>query len=160
LILYLVRHADAETKKPGASDFDRELTEIGRETSKKMALALKKIGVKVDLIISSPLIRAVQTAEIFRDIMGIESEILKLNELIPGSDFQFLIGVISHLNKESILAVGHEPHLGDFLAWFICLPKRIDFKKNSIACVEVESFTTCGGNLKWLIHPEQILNLL
>lgn len=160
MILYLVRHADAETKKPGASDFERELTQVGKETTKKMALALKKMGIKVDLIISSPLVRAVQTAEIFRDVMGVESEILKLNELIPGSDFQFLIGIISHLDKENILAVGHEPHLGDFLAWFICIPKRIEFKKNSVACVEVENFTACGGNLKWLVHPEQILNLL
>ncbi len=160
MILYLTRHADAETKKPGMSDFERELTKIGRETTERMALALKKMGIKVDLIVSSPLVRAVQTAEIFRNVMEVNAEILKINELIPGSDFQFLIRIFSHLDKENILAVGHEPHLGDFLAWFLCLPKRVDFKKNSVACVEVESFASCGGNLKWLIHPEQILNLI
>lgn len=160
MILYLTRHADAEVKKPGVSDFERELTQIGRETTEKMAIALKKMDVKIDLIVSSPLIRAVQTAEIFRNVMDVGSEILKLNELIPGSDFQSLLKIISHLDVESILVVGHEPYLGEFLAWFVCLPKRVDFEKNSIACVEVETFASCGGNLKWLIHPRQVLNLL
>jgi len=160
LILYLTRHGDAEPKKPGMSDFERELTETGREITKKMATALKKMGAKIDLIISSPLVRAVQTAQIFRDVMEVNSEILKLNELIPGSDFQSLIKVISHLGVENVLAVGHEPHLGEFFSWLMCLSEPVEFKKNSIACVEIRNFASCGGNLKWLIHPEQVLNLL
>ena len=160
MILYLVRHADAEPKKPGMSDFERELTLNGRETTQKMAKALKKMGVKIDLIVSSPLVRAVQTAEIIRDVLDVGAEILKLNELIPGSDFVAFLSVISNLEAENILAVGHEPYLGEFLSWFICLSKPIEFEKNSVACVEVERFSQCGGDLKWFVNPEQILKLV
>ncbi len=141
------------------SDFDRELTEAGKVVTEKMAIALKKAGIKFDIIVSSPLIRAVQTAEIFRGVMGIKSEIVRLNELVPGSDFQSLVKIISELKGENILAVGHEPHLGEFLYWFLCLLKPIEFKKSSIACVEVGKPGPCGGILRWLVHPELILNL-
>lgn len=125
---------------------------------KKMATALKRAGLKIDLVVSSPLIRAVQTAEIFREIMEVRSDIIKLNELIPGSDFQELVKVIFSLKSENVLAVGHEPHIGEFLGWLIGLNKPIEFKKNTLACAEVSNLS--GGNLKWLIHPDMILSLL
>lgn len=160
MLLYLVRHADAEVKKPGMSDFERELTELGRETTEKMATALKRMGLKIDIIVSSPLVRAVQTAEIFREIMGVQSDVVKLNELIPGSDFQELMKIIFSLKAENVLAVGHEPHIGEFLGWIIGLKKPIEFKKNTTACVEFSGLFGPGGSLKWLIHPDMILRLL
>ncbi|MEN3038020.1 MAG: phosphohistidine phosphatase SixA [Candidatus Kryptonium sp.] len=153
MIIYLVRHADAEQKKPGMSDFDRSLTELGKETTRKMAIFLKKMNLKIDLIISSPLVRAVQTAEIIRDILQIQSEIVNINELVPGSDFQSLMKVITSFGCENILAVGHEPHLGEFLAWLMGISKPIEFEKNSVACVEVSLFGGSGSKLNWLIHP-------
>ncbi|MFN3135013.1 MAG: phosphohistidine phosphatase SixA [Candidatus Kryptonium sp.] len=155
-----MRHADAESKKPGMSDFERELTELGRETTKKMATALKRMGLRIDILVSSPLVRAVQTAEIFREIMGVQSDVVKLNELIPGSDFQELMKIIFSLKAENVLAVGHEPHIGEFLGWIIGLKKPIEFKKNTTACVEFSSLPSPRGSLKWLIHPDMILKLL
>jgi len=159
LLLYLVRHADAESKKPGMSDFERELTELGRETTEKMATALKRMGLTIDIVVSSPLVRAVQTAGIFRKVMGVQSDVVKLSELIPGSDFEELIEIIFSLKAENVLAVGHEPHIGEFLGWLIGLKKPIEFKKNTVACVEFSSLSISGGSLKWLIHPYMILNL-
>ncbi|MCX7762823.1 MAG: phosphohistidine phosphatase SixA [Candidatus Kryptonium sp.] len=154
MIIYLVRHADAEQKKPGMSDFDRSLTELGKEMTRKMATFLKKMNLKVDLIVSSPLVRAVQTAEIIRDVLEVRSDIVKINELIPGSDFQALMKIIKSFDCDNLLAVGHEPHLGEFLGWLVGISKPIEFKKNSIACVEISSFGASGGNLNWLIHPD------
>jgi phosphohistidine phosphatase len=155
-----MRHADAEAKKPGMSDFERELTEIGREMTQKVALGLKRMNIEFELLGASPFVRAVQTAEIIREVFGIEKEVLKINELIPGSDFKLLLGVLNSLRVGSLFLVGHEPHLGDFLSWVLGLPGRIEFKKNSIACVEISSFVQSGGNLRWFIHPEQILSLI
>jgi phosphohistidine phosphatase len=155
-----MRHADAEAKKPGMSDFDRELTEIGREMTQKVALGLKRMNIEFELLGASPLVRAVQTAEIILEVFGIEKEVLKINELIPGSDFKLLLDVLKSLRVGSLFLVGHEPHLGDFLSWVLGLPGRIEFKKNSVACVEISSFVQSGGNLRWFIHPEQILSLI
>ncbi len=160
LLLYLSRHADAEPKKPGMSDFERELTALGREMTEKMATALKRMGLKIDLVVSSPLVRAVQTAEIFREVMGIQTNVVKLNELIPGSDFQELIKIIFSLKFENVLAIGHEPHIGELLSWLIGLKKPVEFKKNTVACVEFDSLSVPWGSLKWLVHPDMILKLL
>lgn len=154
MLLYLARHADAEQKRPGMSDFERELTEIGRKNTEKMAIVLKRMNLKFDLIVSSPFVRAVQTAKIFRDVIGVQSEIITANELIPGSDFKSLLKMLSSFGVENILAVGHEPHLGEFLSWVVGLPRPIEFKKNSIACIEILKFVESEGNLKWLIHPD------
>jgi phosphohistidine phosphatase len=155
-----MRHADAEAKKPGMSDFERELTEIGREMTQKVALGLKRMNIEFELLGASPFVRAVQTAEIIREVFGIEKEVLKINELIPGSDFKLLLDVLNSLHVGSLFLVGHEPHLGDFLSWVLGLPGRIEFKKNSVACVEISSFVQSGGSLRWFIHPEQILSLI
>ncbi|CUS99658.1 phosphohistidine phosphatase, SixA [Candidatus Kryptobacter tengchongensis] len=154
MLLYLTRHADAEQKKPGMSDFERELTDIGRKNTEKMAIILKRMNLKFDLIVSSPLVRAVQTAKIFHDVMGVQSEIITTNELIPGSDFKSLLNILFSFGVGNLLAVGHEPHLGEFLSWLVGLPKPVEFKKNSIACIEILMPVEAGGNLKWLIHPD------
>ncbi len=160
MLLYLMRHADAETKKPGMSDFERALTEIGKDRTRKVAMALKQMNLEFELLGASPLIRAVQTAEIIREIFKIEKEIIKVNELIPGSDFKLLLDIIASFRVDRLFLVGHEPHLGDFLSWILGLPRRVEFKKNSVACIEISSFAQSGGILRWFVHPEQILSLI
>jgi len=160
LLLYLMRHADAEAKKPGMSDFERELTEIGKKMTQRVALGLKRMSIEFELLGASPFVRAVQTAEIIREVFGIEKEVLKINELIPGSDFKLLLDVIASFHVGSLFLVGHEPYLGDFLSWVLGLQRRVEFKKNSVACVEISSFVQSGANLRWFIHPEQILSLI
>jgi phosphohistidine phosphatase len=142
------------------SDFERELTEIGREMTQKVALGLKRMNIEFELLGASPFVRAVQTAEIMREVFGIEKEVLKINELIPGSDFKLLLDVLNSFHVGSLFLVGHMPHLGDFLSWVLGLPGRIEFKKNSVACLEISSFVRSGGSLRWFIHPEQILSLI
>jgi len=155
-----MRHADAEAKKPGMSDFERELTEIGKKMTQRVALGLKRMSIEFELLGASPFVRAVQTAEIIREVFGIEKEVLKINELIPGSDFKLLLDVIASFHVGSLFLVGHEPYLGDFLSWVLGLQRRVEFKKNSVACVEISSFVQSGANLRWFIHPEQILSLI
>jgi phosphohistidine phosphatase len=118
------------------------------------------MNIEFELLGASPFVRAVQTAEIMREVFGIEKEVLKINELIPGSDFKLLLDVLNSFHVGSLFLVGHMPHLGDFLSWVLGLPGRIEFKKNSVACLEISSFVRSGGSLRWFIHPEQILSLI
>jgi phosphohistidine phosphatase len=160
MLIYLMRHADAEPKRPGGKDEERRLTEKGIEVTDRVSRGLKRMGVMPDLILSSPFVRAFETADIVRRTLGISRGVVKVHELVPDSDFDTLMKILSNLDVGSVMLVGHEPMLGEFTAWMICSARAVEYKKNSIACVEISNFSRCAGSLRWMIHAEQILNLI
>ncbi|MCU7494529.1 MAG: hypothetical protein HF314_01285 [Ignavibacteria bacterium] len=151
--VYLVRHGAAEDKKPGESDFDRELTEEGK---KKMTLAVKgwkNLIPRLDTLVSSPLIRAVQTAEVARKAYGIKEEVIKDNRLMPGSRTEEVVALINEMPGEEIVLFGHEPDFSTHLSRLISNSGAgIDFKKGAIAKIYFQGRARLSsGSLEFLI---------
>jgi phosphohistidine phosphatase len=104
-----LRHGDAEDPTPGGSDFDRNLTQTGREEATAAGRALVATGVKPDLVLSSPRVRARQTAELATAELGIGFEIHE--PLSGGFTAQDALKIMEGRDGQTILLVGHMPDL-------------------------------------------------
>ncbi|MEK6324047.1 MAG: phosphohistidine phosphatase SixA [Acidobacteriota bacterium] len=162
--LYVIRHAIAEPLGKGNqfSDEKRALTEEGRNRMREAVKGLRKLGVELDLIMTSPLVRAVETAEILAGSMGISrKEIQHTPALAPGALAEQLFAEIkSHGGAESIALVGHQPDLGSLISRIIQSDHgvlSIQLKKGSIGCINVtETVPTLRGALMWLLTSRQL----
>ena len=107
--LWVLRHGDAEDPGPGTDDFDRNLTSTGREEATAAGRALVATGVKPDLVLSSPRVRARQTAELATAELGIGFEIHE--PLSGGFRAEDALSVLAERDGETVLLVGHMPDL-------------------------------------------------
>jgi phosphohistidine phosphatase len=164
--LLLIRHAIAEDPEEfaqsGASDEERPLTELGRRRMVRNVRGLKRAAPRISTLVTSPLVRARQTAEIIArgyDLKQIE----EAESLRPGSRLQdFLEWLESHRENELIAAVGHEPHLGTLATWLISgtAEPRVELKKGAGALLEFGSRIEGGAaTLLWSIAPGQLRRL-
>src|SRR5437667_4924124 len=113
---YLVRHGAADDAAPGVPDALRTLTAKARRRFRKAARSLGRKSGTLDLVLTSPLVRAVQTAEILAGEVEHDSFSV-LPELAPGHDAAEALRAVSRARKEgSIALVGHEPQLSRMLA--------------------------------------------
>ena len=152
--VYLLRHGIAEEGSAGSSDADRELTPEGRKKLRQVLEAASDSGVSPSLILSSPLKRAVQTAEIARHIFAYKQQVLQTKALSPSSTIeQVWEEVRVHRDEGSILLVGHNPLFSDLAAYLIgSKTAQIHFKKGAIMRVDVESFhSQPKGTLRWYL---------
>ena len=162
--IYVIRHGIAEPLGTGDefSDEKRSLTDEGRARMREVVKGLKKLGVQLDLILTSPLVRAVQTAEILAGSLGInKKEIHQTPTLAPGGAVELLFAEIKNrAGAESIAVVGHQPDLGQLISRIVqgdgCL-LSIQLKKGSICCVNVsETVPFLRGELMWVLTPRQL----
>jgi len=162
--IYVIRHGIAEPLGTGDefSDEKRSLTDEGRARMREVVKGLKKLGVQLDLILTSPLVRAVQTAEILAGSLGInKKEIHQTPTLAPGGAVELLFAEIKNrAGAESIAVVGHQPDLGQLISRIVqgdgCL-LSIQLKKGSICCVNVgETVPSLRGELMWVLTPRQL----
>jgi phosphohistidine phosphatase len=140
--LYLLRHGVSEEAKPGGVDADRALTSDGRKKLRHVLKTVAEARVKPSLMFSSHLKRAVQTADIAKDVLGYEGEIVKTKTLAPAASAEQVWEELRiHKSEPSIMLVGHNP-LFDYLAAFLLgAPNlKVDFKKGAIMRIDVESF--------------------
>jgi phosphohistidine phosphatase len=158
--IYLIRHGDSEKSSVDKKDFQRELTSSGKNMTKKAALQWKKIIPEFDYIISSPYIRAVQTAELIAEIFSPNNGIITDIKLAPGSKTDDLIEVIYTYKSRNIAIVGHQPDLAEHVSYLISASHAyVEFKKSSIAKLSFGSKVKAGkGTLDFLIPPEIILS--
>ena len=161
--LYLIRHALAQQLglKNDFTDEKRTLTSEGRDRMREAARGLRKLGVQLDLLLTSPLVRAIETAEIVADALGIsKKEIMQTDKLAPGASADELFAEIkSHTGVESVGVVGHQPDLGEILAKIVQARNKfaIDLKKGSVCCINVvETVPSLRGELVWLMTPKQL----
>ncbi|MEZ0391061.1 MAG: phosphohistidine phosphatase SixA [Pseudobdellovibrionaceae bacterium] len=161
--LILFRHGTAidreEAIQMKMEDSKRPLTEKGREKTEKMAKLLKSFEENIDGIITSPLIRAQQTAEILTKNLKIE-KIQESAELVPSAPPQaFAQWLKTHAgNSTCLIAVGHEPQLSVFASWALGGQAEtfIDLKKSGMLALEFASFdeiTPKSAELLWLLQP-------
>lgn len=115
--IYLVRHAEAVEQAEGLADSTRWLTKKGRKAMQKAACRLHKKRVRPELIITSPLTRAVQTAELLMAEVGSHAELSADSRLAPESSAEQLVELIQSRQKvDRIMLVGHEPLLSQTAA--------------------------------------------
>ena len=160
LELYLVRHAiAAERGADYPDDSKRPLTTAGISRFRKEAKALGALDVEIELIISSPLTRAKQTAEIVAQALPTQPPASTLSDSLapagtPASVFQELA---KHMRKGKIALVGHEPNIGELAARLIGSRTPIEFKKGAICRIDFEVFPPKGsGQLRWLVTPKML----
>jgi phosphohistidine phosphatase len=150
----LLRHGVAEDERTNVPDADRALTADGRRKLRQVLKSVAESGVKPSLILSSPLKRAMQTANIAASILQYSAEILQTKVLLPGSSSEQVWEEIrSHRDADTLLLVGHNPlfdSLGPFLLGTPSL--QMDFKKGAILRVDIESFGAHPrGILRWYL---------
>jgi phosphohistidine phosphatase len=158
--LYCIRHAQAVDRDTEGvtSDAERTLTDSGKDTAKKVGKALAKLGIKFDLVLSSPLVRARQTAEIIAETLGADEP-----ELVDGlkgpvnpSEIE---DTIRKSSAENIALVGHTPSMDEYVSslMFGKTTGMIKLRKASVCCVDLDSETSpLRGELQWLITAKQL----
>ena len=158
MILYLVRHADAgDPSAWSGDDADRPLTPLGHRQAITLGESLKARGVTVGSIVTSPLVRAWETAAELRDVLlpdGPEPEHCPLLAPEVGKRrklCRFLEGV----GAESVVAVGHAPDIGDLAAWLIGADGgAIEMEKGAAVAIEFDEEPGKGdGQLLWAVNP-------
>ena len=152
--LYLLRHGIAEDAKIGGSDGDRALTPEGRRKLRDVMKLAREAGVSPELIISSPLKRALQTADIAKRALGYEEQIVTSDLLTPGtSPEDAWEEVRAHRDLQSLLLVGHNPLFAALAAYLLGTPNaHIEFKKGAIMRVDFEKFSVQPrGVLRWYL---------
>ncbi|MBX3186416.1 MAG: phosphohistidine phosphatase SixA [Labilithrix sp.] len=117
--LYVMRHGPAEDDSPTGRDADRALTASGRDRVRSVAKALEKEGEAPAVVISSPLVRALQTAEIVAAQTGIAEPVEIRREIAPGGDVLSLLVELVGAGRKRVMIVGHEPDLSMLVARLI-----------------------------------------
>lgn len=152
--LYVVRHADAESLGSGVdSDFTRPLSERGKTDARLMARALASIHPHIKSILTSPLIRAVETGAIFGRELKREPETSR--RLTPGFSPDALVETILSQSKDSsVVIVGHQPDMSSFISHLIspACAAMVDMVTCAVACLELEGDNS--AHLRWLITPD------
>jgi phosphohistidine phosphatase len=164
--LYLFRHGIAVDRGlPGyEDDSQRPLTSKGATRIRRIARAIKGLGVKFDLILSSPYVRAHKTAQITASIYGIETSLHLTGNLIPTGSPAALIGEIheTYADALSILVVGHEPYLSEMAGMLLAGDEKVALalKKGGLCKFSIDElkYGRCA-TLEWLMTPKQMLNL-
>jgi len=138
MIVYVMRHAEAVEGNDTLQDEWRYLTEKGRLAAEKMSSSISKIGPKPRLTITSPLTRAVQTAEIVARKACRRNVVVTSELLLPGGDIAELVTYLREgTDSKRVLLVGHEPQLGSLVATLLGREgQAISLKKG--ACVALE----------------------
>lgn len=154
--IYFLRHASAgdSTLNPAKDDV-RPLDKLGIEQSHNVGWALAAMKVAFDAILCSPLLRAQQTAKIVAEEIGHEEKIVTEPGLHPGGSFQQFRDILRrHGGTNSILIVGHNPSMTEFLNKLLMggdAPDAVEVKKAMIAKVEMSG---SKAMLKWCLPPK------
>ncbi len=156
--LFLVRHGIAVDGIGGEikTDAQRPLTAEGIEETELVAKGIKKLGVKLDLLVSSPYVRARQTAAIFSDVFKMEAELEICDALCPGMDTPQLFRFLKHHQKSHAIALfGHEPDMGELAQTLLQAEFPMPFKKAAVARIDIFDMPPTGpGILKWFMPPK------
>jgi len=135
--IYLVRHAEAVEQAEGVEDSTRWLTKKGRKAMQKAACRLHKKRVRPEQIITSPLTRAVQTAELLMAEVGSHAELSADRRLAPESTAEQVVELLNGLKKlKSIMLVGHEPLLSQTAALLLGKEQVAGLGKGTCLCLE------------------------
>lgn len=158
--LYVLRHAIAADHGLYASDADRPLTDEGIARFRQILAAWPALGVEVDLIVTSPYVRARQTAELAGEALGVP--VHEDGSLGCGAEPREILDAVTQRAESPARAmvVGHEPDLGMFVAWLTAAGARgsVRMKKAGLAKVVVsDAREPPSAQLQWLMWPKHMI---
>lgn len=162
MLLYILRHAEAEALSPSGLDADRPLTEAGSKRMKAVARAISRMEPDFDAILVSPLLRARQTAEPVAAACRFDGEMQVTEALLPGSDPSTVLDELEETECRSVLLVGHEPHMGRLFGRLVSGRKdcEVPMKKASLAVFEIEPrLGTSRAELRSYLPPRVLERL-
>jgi phosphohistidine phosphatase len=154
--IYLLRHGDAEDS-PRIPDTERSLTAEGRRKLGAVLLRARAAGAGASLILSSPLRRAVETAELAAGLLETSVAILPTNALMPdASPAEVWDEIRIHRDQSKLLLAGHQPLLGVTVAYLLgAADAAVEMRKAALARVDLDEFGGVPrGLLRWLLPPE------
>jgi phosphohistidine phosphatase len=159
--LYILRHGlAAERTIPGfKQDRDRPLTTEGQKKTRRTAVLLRSLGLSFDVILTSPFVRADQTATIVADVLKAKKKLKASPHLTPKGKHSDLVDELNHWPKplQEVLLVGHEPALSRLIS-ILVLGKpglALELKKGGLCKLEIPTlrFGRCA-TLQWLLTPK------
>lgn len=162
--LYLMRHgiAVAADDPSVIDDHRRPLTGKGVKRMRRAGRGMRRLGIEFKAILTSPLPRARQTADIVAAALGLASQVEEISGLAPESSVDHLLfGLTRYQDRDHVLLVGHQPLLGQTLA-FLIDPSRaskleFDLRKGSLCRVELDGLPAHKpGKLHWLLSAKQL----
>jgi phosphohistidine phosphatase len=162
LELYLIRHGiAAERGKEWPDDSKRPLTPEGISRLRKTARGLNAIGVGFDQIVTSPLVRTRQTADVFAEELKSKPPVVTADALAPaGTPASVIQEIARHVRKPRVALVGHEPNLGELAAQLIGSRTPLEFKKGGICRIDFDVLPPKGaGALRWFLTPKILRSL-
>jgi len=148
VILYFLRHAEAESDGAG-------LTADGAEAMRAAGELWRRLNLRPEVVLSSPLPRAMQTASLLAQGLGLPDEPIADPRLSPGADWPAMArGLADHAEARSVLFVGHEPDLSRAVQ-LLSGAASVRMRKGGLACVEFYGVPEIGtGELAWLLDPD------
>ena len=155
--LLFLRHGVAEPRETwGDHDERRPLSVPGRKAMERTAATFVELGLTPDVIITSPLTRARQTAEIAARGLGMSDRVVSDPRLEPGFDAEALSDILGeHSGSDVLMLVGHEPDLSLTVGSLIG-GGRVVCKKGGLARVDVDAASPGDGELVWLLPPKDL----
>jgi len=155
--IYLIRHGLAEERGDSwPDDAKRPLTDEGISRMRKSMRGLSRLGVTLDVVLTSPLVRARQTAEIVAAGLSPRPSLISAESLAPDGTFAAVVADLEkHVRKGRIALVGHEPGIGELAARLIGSRHAIEFKKGAVCRIDLATIPPSGpGDLRWLLTPK------
>ncbi|PYR35981.1 MAG: phosphohistidine phosphatase SixA [Acidobacteria bacterium] len=157
--LYLIRHGVAEERGDAwPDDAKRPLSDAGISRTRKAARGLAAFGVTFDVVLTSPLARARQTAEIIAATYDPRPAIVAVDWLAPGvSIATALADLEKHARRTDIALVGHEPGIGELAARLVGSQHPLEFKKAAACRIDVGRLPPTGpGVLRWFVTARML----
>lgn len=159
--LLLIRHGIAADAAPGVHDGDRALTAEGARRIKQVAAGLKRLGACPDVVLSSPLRRARETADLLAAVVNPSLAVEVCDWLAPGNGPRAVVAALrSYRGARQIALVGHQPDLGELASYLLTgSPALVPFafKKGGVAAIAVASMPPrSAGLLRWFAPPKML----
>lgn len=162
--LYVLRHSMAVEHGKLPRDSDRPLTEAGRERLMRTTQAWDAVGVSAELIITSPHVRAHQSATIAGEALGIADRVHPERALAPGASPAAVVRTLDEYQSRAdrIMLVGHEPDLGRLVSTLVCGNDEAGFRIKKAGLMRLSIGTLRAGRcatLEWQLWPRHLLKM-
>jgi phosphohistidine phosphatase len=160
--LYIVRHAIAAERGPEwPDDSKRPLTERGVERFREIVDGLVWLDAQIEVVLTSPLVRAGQTAEYLASGLPSKPPIAVVDALAPGHVGAEIMEQMARAARghKRVAAVGHEPDLGELIAWLLGTRRAIPMKKGGVCRIDLDTLSARHGTLVWHLPPKALRKL-
>jgi phosphohistidine phosphatase len=162
MLLLIIRHADAGARDPARwpDDTQRPLSDKGRKVHRRVSRALKRLDLVPELVLTSPWVRAAQTADILAEELGLQGRPVPVTALAGSPELSRLADDLGSPGREAIVAmVGHSPwmeELGAILLGGSANGVRIDFPKSGVLGIDLAELAPAAGELRFLLRPKML----